>query len=209
VTGALLLVASYLLGATPTSYIVGRMRGIDLRAHGSGNLGATNAFRVLGWRAAMPIFIVDIAKGFVPAFVFPQIDGSDSIAWALAYGAAAVIGHAFSIYVGFRGGKGVATGSGVFLALSPVAVLGGLAIWAVLVVATGYVSLASIAAAAALPILVALTGASAPVLALSLALATFVIYAHRANIARLLRGEEHRFRRGARKDPHAGSERSP
>lgn len=195
----LLLVASYLLGAFPTSYVVARIaRGIDLREHGSGNLGATNAFRVLGWRAATPIFIVDIFKGWFPAFFFARWDGAPAFEWALAYGAAAIFGHVFSIYVGFRGGKGVATGSGVFLALAPFAVLVGLLVWATLVYLTGYVSLASIGAALLLPFLVFAFRAPMPVFWLSVGLAMFVLYAHRANIVRLRRGEEHRFRRGAR-----------
>lgn len=194
----LLLLAAYLLGATPTSYIVGRLaRGIDLRQHGSGNLGATNAFRVLGWKAAAPIFIVDIAKGWFPAACFPLWDGSARLEWALAYGAAAIVGHMYSVYVGFRGGKGVATSAGVFLALAPYAVLVGLVVWSVIVYVTGYVSLASIAAAVLLPPLVfGLQGAGATFW-LALALAAFVVFAHRANIRRLLRGEEHRFRRKA------------
>jgi acyl phosphate:glycerol-3-phosphate acyltransferase len=196
VTALLLVPAAYLLGGFPTSYVAGRvLRGIDLREHGSGNLGATNAFRVLGWRAATPIFIVDILKGFLPTFIFPAINGSSAWTWALAYGAAAILGHVFSVYVGFRGGKGVATGAGVFLALAPVAVAFGLAVWLTLVFATGYVSLASIAAAALLPPLAALTGAPREVVGLALVLAVFIILAHRANIGRLLRGEEHRFRR--------------
>ena len=195
----LLLVASYLLGAFPTSYVVARLaRGIDLRQHGSGNLGATNAFRVLGWRAATPIFIVDIFKGWFPAFFFVRWDGAPAFEWALAYGAGAIFGHVFSIYVGFRGGKGVATGSGVFLALAPYAVLVGLLVWATLVYLTGYVSLASIAAALLLPLLVFAFRAPMPVFWLSVGLAMFVLYAHRANIVRLRKGEEHRFRRGAR-----------
>ena len=197
-TPVLLLLAAYLIGAFPTSYIVGKLsRGIDLRQHGSGNLGATNAFRVLGWRAATPIFLVDVLKGFLPVFFFPQIDGAESVGWTLAYAAAAIIGHMFSIYVRFRGGKGVATGAGVFLALAPLAALGSLLIWTLLVFATGYVSLASIVSAASLPLLIGLAGSSGAVLALSVALAAFVIYAHRANVRRLLRGEEHRFRRGS------------
>lgn len=196
ITGVLLLIAAYLIGAIPTSYIIGRVfHGLDLRQHGSGNLGATNAFRILGWKAATPIFIVDILKGFLPTFWFPRIDGEAAFGWVLAYGAAAIIGHVYSVYVGFRGGKGVATGAGVFLALAPLAVLAGLVVWGSLVFFTGYVSLGSVAAAAVLPIVVALTGAPVPVLALSVVLATFVIWAHRANIRRLLRGEEHRFRR--------------
>jgi acyl phosphate:glycerol-3-phosphate acyltransferase len=204
VTAALLVMVAYFAGAFPTSYVVGRAtRGIDLRQHGSGNLGATNAFRVLGWKAAMPIFIIDAAKGFLPTFYFPRIDGTDVAAWTLAYGAAAIIGHVFSIYVGFRGGKGVATGAGVFAALAPVAVLIGLVVWIALVLATGYVSLASVAAAVLLPILVAATGAPTAVFLLALGLSAFVVFAHRANMVRLLRGEEHRFgprRGGARRD---------
>jgi acyl phosphate:glycerol-3-phosphate acyltransferase len=196
VTALLLVLAAYFIGAFPTSYVAGRLlRGIDLRQHGSGNLGATNAFRVLGWKAAIPIFLLDMAKGFLPAYLFPIIDGSTATGWALVYGAVAITGHVFSVYVGFRGGKGVATGAGVFLALAPVAVLGGLLLWLALVFGTGYVSLGSIAAAAALPVLVALTGAPTEVLVLAIVLGVFVIHAHRANIRRLARGEEHRFRR--------------
>lgn len=195
----LLLLASYLLGAVPTSFLVARAaRGIDLREHGSGNLGATNAFRVLGWKAATPIFIFDIFKGWLPAALFPLWDGAAGWGWPLAYGAAAIVGHVFSIYVGFRGGKGVATGAGVFLALAPLAVLAGLVVWGTLVLTTGYVSVASIAAAAVLPIVVLAVQGAGPVFYLALALAVFVIYAHRSNVRRLRRGEEHRFRRKAR-----------
>jgi len=193
----LLLLAAYLTGATPTSYIAGRIRGIDLRRHGSGNLGATNAFRVLGWKAAVPIFIVDIAKGWFPTACFPLWDGRAAPEWALAYGAAAIVGHVFSVYVRFRGGKGVATGAGVFLALAPLAVLVCLVLWLSIVFATGYVSVASIAAALLLPAVVYATRGAGPVLWVGVALAAFVILAHRSNIRRLRRGEEHRFRRKA------------
>lgn len=191
----LLLLVSYMTGAIPTSFLVARaVRGIDLREHGSGNLGATNAFRVLGWKSATPIFIVDIAKGWLPAAFFHGWDTSVLPEWALAYGAAAIVGHMFSVYVGFKGGKGVATGAGVFLALAPIAAGAGLLVWAILVFTTGYVSLGSIAAAGVLPLVVLMTQGVQPVFFLALALAVFVIYAHRANIGRLMRGEEHRFR---------------
>jgi glycerol-3-phosphate acyltransferase PlsY len=193
----LLLLAAYLIGATPTSYLVGRARGIDLRQHGSGNLGATNAYRVLGWKAATPIFIIDIAKGWFPTAFFPIWDGSAPPIWALAYGFAAIVGHVYSVYVGFRGGKGVATGAGVFLALAPWAVLAGLVAWAAIVLLTGYVSLASITAALLLPVLVLVLQGASTVFWLALALGAFVIYAHRGNIGRLRRGEEHRFGRKA------------
>jgi glycerol-3-phosphate acyltransferase PlsY len=195
-TIALLLLAAYLLGAFPSSYVVGKLaRGIDLRQHGSGNLGATNAYRVLGWKAATPVFIIDIFKGWLPTFLFPRIDNDPAWEWALAYGAAAIIGHVFSIYVRFKGGKGVATGSGVFLALAPVAVLIGLVVWGALLFITGIVSIASIVSAATLLIAVFALGQPPAVLALAIALAAFVIFAHRANIRRLLRGEEHSFRK--------------
>lgn len=191
----LLLLAAYLFGATPTSYLVGRMvRGIDLREHGSGNLGATNAFRVLGWRAAVPVMLVDVAKGWFPTVWFAVWDGAPA-EWALAYGAAAILGHVFSPYVGFRGGKGVATSAGVFLALAPWAVLIGFIVWGVTVTLTRIVSAASLLAALVLPLAVFATNEPPIELGLAVALSAFVIYAHRANIRRLLRGEETRFGR--------------
>ena len=193
---ALLILASYLIGAFPTSYLVGKLvRGIDLREHGSGNLGATNTFRVLGWTAAVPVFIVDTVKGLIPTAFFPRWDGAPEPTWAIGYGAAAIIGHVFSIYVGFKGGKGVATASGVFLALAPVAVGVGMAVWVAVLSITGYVSLASVLAAVVVPMVVLIVQGVGPVFGLALAIGVFVIFAHRANIKRLLRGEEHRFRR--------------
>jgi glycerol-3-phosphate acyltransferase PlsY len=120
------------------------------------------------------------------------------MAWTLAYGVAAVLGHVFSPYFGFRGGKGVATGAGVFLALAPLAVAIGLTVWIALVATTGYVSLASITAAIVLPIAIVSFQGTGPIFWLSLALALFVLVSHRANIGRLLRGEEHRFGRRER-----------
>ncbi len=192
----LLLLASYLVGAFPTSYVVGRLvRGIDLRQHGSGNLGATNVFRMLGWKAATPVMLVDIFKGFAPTFFFQRIDGSPYAEWALAYGAAAILGHVYSVYVRFKGGKGVATSAGVFLALAPWGVLAGLVVWVLLVATTRIVSIASLAAALVVPPVVLLELGNGPVFWLSLALMVFVIWSHRTNIRRLLHGEEHRFGR--------------
>lgn len=189
------LVAAYLTGAFPTSLVVGRIRGIDLRQHGSGNLGATNAFRVLGWKAGLFVFLVDLCKGFIPTFFFPKWDHSSNASLALAYGGAAILGHVFSIYVRFKGGKGVATSAGVLLALAPYAVVIGMVIFAAIVAMTGYVSLGSIAAAVSLPVIIYFYHGISPVLYLALALALFVIFAHRANIKRLARGEEHSFRK--------------
>lgn len=171
------------------------MKGIDLRQHGSGNLGATNAFRVLGRNAAIPVFVFDIFKGFFPTYFFPLWDRSDATDLALAYGAAAIVGHVFSIYVRFKGGKGVATSSGVLLALAPIPLLIGTAVWTVLVFTTGYVSLASLVAALVVPIGVYLSLGINAIFWLTVAVAVFIVYAHRANIKRLMRGEEHSFRK--------------
>lgn len=199
----LLLALSYLLGATPTSYWVGKaIHGIDLREHGSGNLGATNAFRVLGWRSAVPVIVVDIAKGFVPVGILAGLVDA-TLGWTLAFGAAAIVGHMFSIWVDFRGGKGVATSAGVFLALAPLAVLGAFGVWVATAAMTRYVSAASIAAALTLPAFVAVTPhrGGAGLLWFTGALALFVIWAHRSNIRRLRTGEENRIRRRASTEP--------
>jgi glycerol-3-phosphate acyltransferase PlsY len=195
-----LLVAAYLLGATPTSYWVGRaFHGIDLREHGSGNLGATNAYRVLGWKSALPVVLLDIVKGFVPVRWFPAV-ADVGFEWAFAFGLAAILGHMFSVWVRFKGGKGMATSAGVFLALAPLAVLVGLVLWLALTFGTGYVSVASIAASFALPFLIAMTPheGGTTLVWLAAALAAFIIWKHRANVGRLMRGEENRFgRRGS------------
>lgn len=196
------LPVSYLLGAIPASYIAGRaVRGIDLRKHGSGNLGATNAFRVLGWRVAAPVMLFDLLKGWAPARFFPQWDGSPRWEWALAYGAAAIVGHVFPVYMGFRGGKGVATAAGVFLALAPAAVGVALLVWLAILGLFRMVALASVGAALALALVLVATESRAAVLWLGIAVATFVIFAHRANIRRIARGEELRF--GGRRVPGA------
>ncbi|MEX0912163.1 MAG: glycerol-3-phosphate 1-O-acyltransferase PlsY, partial [Gemmatimonadota bacterium] len=166
------LIASYLLGSVPSSYIAGRLvRGIDLREHGSGNLGATNTFRVLGARVAAPVMVSDMFKGFAPAGIFAHWDGSDAWAWALAYGAAAILGHVFSVYMRFRGGKGVATAAGVFLALSPVAVGFALGAWLLVLWSSRMVSLASVVAAAILVVALILTESRPEVMSLGIAVA--------------------------------------
>lgn len=199
----LFVVLSYLLGAVPASYIAGRMaKGIDLREHGSGNLGATNTFRVLGAKVAAPVMVFDIAKGAFPVLAFGQWDGSDDWRWALAYGAAAIVGHVFSVYMRFKGGKGVATSAGVFLGLAPPALGLGLAVWLAVVKTTRMVSAASIAAALTAGVVLLVTENPAEVRILGLAVVAFVIFAHRSNIGRILRGEESRFGAG-KKEPEA------
>jgi acyl phosphate:glycerol-3-phosphate acyltransferase len=195
--------ASYLLGAFPTSYLVSRaFAGIDLRQHGSGNLGATNLYRVLGWKYAVPVALVDIAKGVVPVLVFaPQV--SRSVVFALACGVAAILGHVFSVFVRFKGGKGVATAAGVMLGLTPMALGVTAAVWGLMLVLTGYVSLSSITAAVVLPIAVYLVErpAQSELLWVAALIAFGVIVLHRKNIQRLLNGTEGRFGRRAASAP--------
>lgn len=189
---------SYLLGSIPTSFWVGRaVYGVDLRNRGSGNLGATNTFRVLGWKAALPVFVVDVAKGFVPAWWFPRLE-PEPWAWAIAYGAAAIVGHVFSVWVKFRGGKGIATSAGVFLGVAPWAVLAGFVVWGITVATTRIVSLASMLAALTIPVAVLVFPHEGGMTLewFTIGIAAFVIWAHRENVRRLLRGEEHRFGRG-------------
>jgi acyl phosphate:glycerol-3-phosphate acyltransferase len=187
----LAILASYLLGATPTSYIAGRVgRGIDLREHGSKNLGATNVYRILGWKYAIPVALFDIAKGAVPVLLFSHP------AWlTVAVGAAAVLGHMFSPYVSFKGGKGVATAAGMFLALAPVAVLLAILVWGLCLWLTGYVSLSSIVAVLTVPISISLLQpGSTYTFWASVLLVALIIFAHRRNISRLVAGTESRFR---------------
>ena len=199
------LIASYLLGAVPTSYLAGRLfRGIDLREHGSRNLGATNLYRVLGWRFAVPVGLLDAAKGLVPVLVFaPRVSSSEL--FALICGLAAVVGHVFSVFVGFKGGKGVATAAGVMLGLTPAALGVAVLVWAALVYLTGYVSVGSIAAAAIFPLAVyVLEPPDQPaMLWLDIAVAAAIVWLHRANIQRLLKGTENRFGRHAASSPRS------
>ncbi|HEX4600603.1 MAG TPA: glycerol-3-phosphate 1-O-acyltransferase PlsY [Gemmatimonadales bacterium] len=191
----LLILLAYLIGATPTSYVAGKLgRRIDLREHGSRNLGATNVFRVLGWRYALPVAVIDVAKGAFPVAVLgPWANGPE---WfPVALGIAAVLGHMASPYVRFRGGKGVATAGGVFLALAPQAVVISIAIWGVTLWLSGYVSVASITVALLFPLWLWLTQpGESYTLTAGVVLGLLLVYSHRANIARLRAGTEHRFR---------------
>lgn len=198
------VLASYLLGAIPTSlWVVRAVKGIDLRTVGSGNLGATNLYRLLGFRYAVPVGIFDALKGAIPvAFIGPW--AGLGLTGSLLLGVAAVIGHAFPVFANFKGGKGVATGSGIVLGLAPWAFLITLVVWAVSVKLSGYVSLGSVLAAAALPPAVWFLHPDRRTLvwwfaALSLA----IIWLHRGNIRRLLNGTENRFGRHEGSTPEA------
>jgi acyl phosphate:glycerol-3-phosphate acyltransferase len=192
-----MLLLAYLIGATPTSYIAAKLgRGIDLREHGSKNLGATNVYRVLGWRYAIPVAVVDMAKGAVPvAILGPWSNGPG---WfTVALGLAAVVGHVFSPYVRFKGGKGVATAAGMFLALAPAAVGISLVLWAATLWLSGYVSVASLTVALSFPLwvwLAAPTEGQPYTVWAAVALAALIVYSHRQNIRRLREGTENRFR---------------
>jgi glycerol-3-phosphate acyltransferase PlsY len=201
----LCLIASYLIGSIPTSYVAARaFAGIDLRQHGSKNLGATNLYRVLGWRFALPVGLFDAAKGAIPVLVLAPLASASEL-FALVCGITAVIGHVYSVFVRFKGGKGVATAAGVMLALTPVALAVSLVVWVVLVLLTGYVSVGSIAAAAIFPVSVLLLEhpAMPEIWWLDVGVAAGIIWLHRGNIQRLLKGTENRFGRRAATTPRA------
>lgn len=196
----LLVAAAYLLGSIPSSWIAGRAAGVDLTRRGSGNLGGTNVFRVLGWKWALPVVLVDVVKGFVPAWFFAGLDPVAIPELALAYGLAAVAGHVWSAFLRFRGGKGVATAGGVLLALAPVATAVGALIWVALVFLTRIVSVASLSAATALPVAAWVLDAQPEKVVFTVGLAAFVWWTHRENVRRLARGEELRFGAGGEAD---------
>ena len=198
-----LLCLAYLIGSIPTSIITGKLlRGIDIREHGSGNPGATNTFRVLGKKIGVTVGLVDIFKGFFCVVFLTALVPGDGILSSdvrrIAAGLAAVAGHMWTVFAGFRGGKGVGTSFGVFLGLSPIPSLIALVVWIALTFGTGYVSVGSIAAAVILPVSVIVEGyvrggVSVPVAMIAAILGALVVYRHRANIGRLMRGEENRF----------------
>lgn len=198
------VVLSYLIGAIPTSFLVMRtLRGIDLRRTGSGNLGATNLYRVLGWRYAIPVALFDMAKGAIPVLMLGPWAGL-GYSSRILLGLVAVAGHVFSVFLSFRGGKGVATGGGVVLGLVPGAFGVALLVWAIIVKVSGYVSLASIGAALMLPVATwFLAPARRNLVPWLLLLGILVVWLHRANIARLLKGTESRFGRRKRNKPEA------
>src|ERR1051325_865797 len=194
---ALAVVLAYVAGSFPSAYLAGKARGIDLRKHGSGNLGATNVIRVLGAKFGLAVFAVDVAKGALPVVFLPRYTVSPwPPVWiAIACGVATIVGHTRPVFLGFRrGGKGVATAAGVFLALAPIQTLLILIVFAVVLLTSGYVLVGSLICAALLPVLIAVTvGPTSPILTISVLVALFVFWTHRANIARLRRGDDHRF----------------
>lgn len=200
----LCLAIAYVAGSIPSAYIAGKLKGVDLREHGSGNLGATNVVRVLGPRIGAAVFAIDVLKGFLPVYFLPSSAGTlPPGEWALAFGVAAIAGHVKPIFLlGRGGGKGVATAAGVFAALAPLPSLITFALWLSVFLATRYVSMASLAGAVALPlaILFVYRDSTSAVFIASCVIALFVVWTHRANVGRLRRGDEHRF---VKKEAHS------
>jgi glycerol-3-phosphate acyltransferase PlsY len=189
---AALAITAYLIGSIPTGLLLGKACGVDVRSEGSGNIGATNLYRTVGRKIGVITLIGDCLKGFIPVMVVKYSTlPSDYAVWV---GLAAFCGHVFSIFLKLKGGKGVATALGVFLALTPLALAVAVGIFAALMFFWRYVSLGSIGAAAAMPVAVALLGCSRLLTLVTLVIALIVILRHHENIRRLMAGTESKFK---------------
>lgn len=189
----LYIVLAYLCGSIPFAYIIAKVVGkIDIRTVGSGNCGSTNVFRSIGKGAGIATFIADTLKGFIPVYFAVFIDNTFS--YFIAVAAAAIAGHMFTIFLKFKGGKGVATGLGVFSALMPLPSLIAFAVFGLVFVFSGYVSLGSICAAICLPLATYFSGYSVALVTFAFAATIFVVYKHRANIKRLMEGSEFKLK---------------
>lgn len=188
----ILTAVAYIVGSIPTGLLLARASGVDIRATGSGNIGATNVYRTLGRTVGIATLLGDCLKGLVPVLVARKLGFADP--WVAAVGLAAFLGHVYTIFLGFKGGKGVATALGVFLGVSPLSVLGALVLFIGIVATTRYISLGSIIAAAAMPFLVAAVERRPLLVGMTLVIAVIVIVKHRENIRRLREGTENRFK---------------
>ncbi|MEP6905890.1 MAG: glycerol-3-phosphate 1-O-acyltransferase PlsY [Gemmatimonadales bacterium] len=194
------LLIAYMAGSVPFAYLAGKARGIDLRQHGSGNLGASNAVRVLGKRVGAVVYLGDTLKGVLPVVLLPSnVNTSRPHLWAIAFGVAAVLGHIWPVYLlGKGGGKGVATAGGVFLGLAWLPTLIAAGVFALTLFTTRISSVSSLMAAIILPVAIFFyAGPGDPVFGLSVFILLLVIWTHRSNISRLRRGEEPRIGRRA------------
>ncbi|MDE2221511.1 MAG: glycerol-3-phosphate 1-O-acyltransferase PlsY [Candidatus Omnitrophica bacterium] len=192
-------VLAYCIGSIPVAYIFGRLlKNIDIREHGSGNMGATNAFRVLGKGPGTAVLVLDIIKGIVPVTVLASAFGLSDPLSLVIIAVAAVAGHNWTMFLGFKGGKGMATSLGVLIGLAVqlpgLRIILGAAtlVWLVLFLATGFVSLASIAAAVSLPILMVVYEAPFAMKVMAIVLCIVIVFRHRPNIKRLAKGQENR-----------------
>ena len=202
----LIILAGYLVGSFPSGYLAARIAGRDIRKEGSGNIGATNVLRVLGKRYGYPVFFLDTFKGFMAArvtlFAVSRMPVARDYAelYACLAATACIIGHSFPIWLKFKGGKGVATSAGAFLGLVPLAAIPAFIIWIVVFETTRYVSVASVIASISVPVMIAILvrmkmTQGAVFLYFASALALLVVWRHRANFSRLLKGTEQRFDR--------------
>ena len=181
--------AAYLMGSIPFGYLAGRLRGVDLREHGSKNTGGTNAVRVLGPKYGIPVMVLDVLKGVAAVWLASEVGG---VGLEVIAATAVLLGHTFPVFLGFGGGKGVATGAGTTLALAPPVGFLIVPIWIIVVFATGYVSVGSLVAAVAIPTMSIAFGEPWQVSAFFIAGGLLVIYRHRVNIQRLRAGTENR-----------------
>ena len=188
----LLILGAYLLGSIPTGLLLARAAGVDIRTTGSGNIGATNVYRTLGRSVGILTLVGDCLKGLIPVLVVRYLDLGDVM--IAAVGTAAFLGHVYTVFLGFKGGKGVATALGVFLGVSPAGVGIAVVIFIAVVAAFRYISLGSITAAAALPFIITLLDRRPPIIAMTAVIALLVIWKHRENIARLREGTESKFK---------------
>lgn len=205
----LYIVLAYLIGSVPFGYLAGKLNGIDLREHGSKNIGATNAVRVLGKKWGIPVFVCDFLKGYVPLYLVIQLLGEgklaltqfslESMLWVLGVMFALILGHTFTCFLHFKGGKGVATTGGCLFALSPIIGLSALLTWILMMVLTRYVSLSSMVAGLAMMTAAGyefwwvdgvLSSADITLLSLLMIIFVLVVYKHRTNIVRLCQGTE-------------------
>jgi len=187
-----LLIAAYFLGSIPTGLLLAKAAGVDIRKSGSGNIGATNVYRTLGRGVGIMTLAGDCLKGLLPVLLAKHLLLPDI--WIAAIGLAAFLGHVYTIFLGFKGGKGVATALGVFLGVAPLAVCGALLVFVGVVCWSRYISLGSITAAAAMPVFVTLLKPQPALILMTVAVAALVIWKHRENIQRLRAGTESRFR---------------
>ena len=186
------LLAAYLIGAIPVGYVVARLgRGVDIRAAGSGNIGATNVLRTLGKGPAIATLIGDVLKGALAVVVARAADPAP--AWAAAGAVLAIVGNCWPVFLAFRGGKGVATGFGAFLALAPLATAPAALVWLIVVATFRYVSLGSVMACFCLPLGVAVLGYPRPAVGAAMVAGAIIVYRHRANLGRLFEGSEPRL----------------
>ena len=191
----MLILGGYLIGSLPFGVIIGRAwRGIDIRQYGSGNIGFSNALRVLGWKPAAVVAAGDLLKGLLPVLIARRLLDSGQVPnadlWLLPVALGAILGHCFSVFLGFRGGRAIATSLGVLFGLAPVAGLSSLGVWLLLVAITRYISVASITACLTVPTVIALTGSRWELVALWIAIGLLIIVRHIPNIKRLLAGTE-------------------